>query len=215
VLQVAWNRGLGGFSAPVGRKRPGLHRDEVDDAAEGLLFADRQLNGDDGAAEDAAQRFDRPIDAGALTVETVQNDDPGDLELFRSGPDFFRGHLRTVHGVDDDQRGVDDTKRGSRIAEEVGHPRRVDEVDFLSVPLGVGEAGRERVLAGDFFFVVVGDRSAVVHATEPVDGAGVEQQRSRQLCLPGAAMTDQRDVSDALGIVHLHRRVPSWVSGVC
>ena len=88
------------------------------------------------------------------------------------------------------------------------HPRRVDEVDLVLVPLGVGEAAGEGVLAGDLFFVVVGDRRAVVHAPEAVDGAGVEEQRRNQLRLPGAGMTDQRDVSDAGGIVDLHRNSP-------
>ena len=58
------------------------------------------------------------------------------------------------------------------------------------------------MLAGDRFFVVVGDRGALVDPAEPVDGAGVEQQRSGQLRLPGAAVTDERHVPDALA----HRR---------
>ena len=64
-----------------------------------------------------------------------------------------------------------------RIAQEIRHARRVDEVDLVLVPLDVGEAAGQRVLAGDFFFVVIRDRRPVVHAAEPVDGAGVEEQR--------------------------------------
>ena len=55
----------------------------------------------------------------------------------------------------------------------------------------------EGVLAGDLFFVVVGDRRAVVHAAEAVDSAGIEQQRGEQLRLAGAAMADERDISQA------------------
>ncbi len=60
------------------------------------------------------------------------------------------------------------------------------------------------MLAGDFFFVVVGDRRALVNPTEAIDSAGIEEQRGEQLRLPGAAMADQRDVPQALGVINLH-----------
>ena len=44
---------------------------------------------------------------------------------------------------------------------------------FVLVPLGVGEAGRQRVLAGDFFFVEVGDGRAFVDLAEAIDHAGI------------------------------------------
>jgi hypothetical protein len=65
------------------------------------------------------------------------------------------------------------------------------------------------VLAGDFFFVEVGDGRPVVDAAEAVDGAGIEQQRGEELRFAGAAMTDQRDISQALSIIDLHTRAPS------
>ena len=75
----------------------------------------------------------------------------------------------------------------------------------MLVPLGVGEAGGQGVLAGDFFFVVVGDRRAFVDLAEPVDRAGIEQQGRDELCLAGAAVADERDVSQSW-----RRRRPSW-----
>ena len=87
-------------------------------------------------------------------------------------------------------------------------PGRVDEVDLLLVPLGVGEAGRQRVLAGDFFFVEVGDGRAFVDLAEAVDHAGVDEDGGGELRLAGTAVTDERDVSDAGGVVDLHRRSP-------
>ena len=56
----------------------------------------------------------------------------------------------------------------------------------------------------DFFIVVIGHRGSFVHATEPIDRAGVEQHRGGELCLPGAAMTDQCDVPDAYCVIDLH-----------
>ena len=60
------------------------------------------------------------------------------------------------------------------------------------------------MLAGDFFFVEVGDGGAVIDAAEAVDSAGVEQQRGEQLRLAGAAMADQGDISQALSVIDLH-----------
>ena len=79
---------------------------------------------------------------------------------------------------------------------------------FVLVPLEVGERGGERVLAGDRFFVVVGDRRAFVDLAESVDGAGVEQQRRDQLRLARAAVSDERHVPDAGRVEDLHTGNP-------
>jgi hypothetical protein len=65
------------------------------------------------------------------------------------------------------------------------------------------------VLAGDGFFVVVGDGRAIVDTTEAVHSAGVEQQRGEELCFAGARVTDKGDVSEGLRVIDLHGRVPS------
>ena len=78
----------------------------------------------------------------------------------------------------------------------------------MLVPLGVGEAGRERVLAGDLFFVEIGDRRALVDLAEPVHHAGVGEDGGGELGLAGSAVTDERDVSDAGGVVDLHTGGP-------
>ena len=79
---------------------------------------------------------------------------------------------------------------------------------LLLVPLRIGEAGGERVLAGDFFFVEVGDRRAFVDFAEAVDHAGVDEDGRGELRFAGAAVTDERDIADAGGVVDLHRRAP-------
>ena len=96
-------------------------------------------------------------------------------------------------------------QRRARVAQEIRHAGRVDEVDLVLVPLDVGEAARQRVLARDLLFVVVGHRRPVVHAPESVHRAGIEQQRRDELCLAGAAMADEGDISD-----DWERRRPSY-----
>ena len=94
--------------------------------------------------------------------------------------------------------------RRARVAEEVAEARRVDQVDFGLVPLGVGEAGRQRVLPGDLFFVVVGDGVALVHLPEAVHHAGGKEQRRNQLSLAASSVSDDSDIPDVGGLVDLH-----------
>ena len=75
-------------------ERPRLHRHQVDDAVERLLFADRQLDRDDGAAEHAAQRLERAVEAGALAVEPVEDDDARHARAPRPRPTSFRSTPR-------------------------------------------------------------------------------------------------------------------------
>ena len=158
-------------AACIGLEDERLLRDEIDDALEVLLLANRQLDRDHRAIARFAERLKRSIEARALAIEAVQHDQARQPELLRSVPHFFGLHHDAGNGVDDDQRRVCDLQRRARVGEEVAHPGRVDEIDLLLVPLGVGEAGGERVLAGYFLFVEVGDRRAFIDLAEAIDYA--------------------------------------------
>ncbi len=206
VGNVRRNLGLRGLSARVGGVGPRLHRHEVDHAAKRLLFADRELNRDDRAPEHAAQRLHGSLEARTLAIEPVEDDDSRYAELLGRRPHLFGRNLRARNGIDHDERRVCNPKRRARVAQEIGDPRSVDDVDLGLVPLGAGEAGCEGVLAGNRFFVVIRHRGAVVHPSQPVDGSGIEQQRRQQLGLARPAVADERDISEALGVIDLHRQ---------
>ena len=153
---------------------------------------------------DAAQRLERAVEAGALAVEPVQRDQPRHRQLVRRLPDFLGRDFDAVQRVDHDQCGVGHAQRRARVAQEVRQPRRVDEIDLGLVPLGVGDAGGQGVLAGDLFFVVVRDRRALVHLAEPVDGPRIEEEGGDELRLSGSGVADQRHVPQAGGVIDLH-----------
>ncbi len=208
ALQLRRHRRLGRLAAAVGRKRVHFHRDEIDDSAKGFFFANRNLNRNHRAAKDRAQRVECARHAGPLAIEPVQDHDLRRFHLLGHRPDFFGRDLGARDRIDDHEGRIRHAQRRARVAQKVRHARRVDEVDLRLVPLDVGEAGGECVLAGDFFLVEIGHRRAFVDATEAVDGTGVEQQRREQLRLAGAAMADQRDIPHALSVVDLHRQSP-------
>src|SRR5262249_42860261 len=87
---------------------------------------------------------------------------------------------------------------------EVADARRIDEVDLLLVPLRVCEAGRQRVLARDLFFVEIGHGRPVIDLAESIDHAGIGEDGRGELCFPGSAVADDRDVPDGSGVVNLH-----------
>ena len=68
-----------------------------------------------------------------------------------------RHSVGEVADVDADERAFGDAERRPGVAEEVGEARRVDDVDLGFLPFEAGEAGGERVLAGDFFVIEVRD----------------------------------------------------------
>ena len=150
------------------------------------------------------ERLQRSLEAGALAVDPVQDDEARQPELVGGGPDFLGLHHDAGHGVDDDDRGVGDGERRARVAQEVADARRVDEIDFLFIPFGIRQAGGERMFPRDFFFVEVGHGRAFVDLAEAVDHAGIGEHRRRELSLPRSAVADERDVSDGRSVVHLH-----------
>src|SRR5207302_10454277 len=105
----------------------------------------------------------------------------------------------------DDDGGVGNGERRTRIAQKVADAGRIDQIDFLFVPLRIREAGRERMLPRDLFVVEVGDRRALVDLAEPVHHARVGERRRCELRLARSAMADERDVSDAGRIIDLHK----------
>src|SRR3977135_720193 len=66
---------LGHLPAAVGGKCERLHAHQVDDAGEGPLVADGELDRNDLARAIAAQRLERALEARALALQTIHDDD--------------------------------------------------------------------------------------------------------------------------------------------
>ena len=179
-----------------------------------LFLADRQLDRHDLTRAVAMQRFERALQAGPFAIEPAEHHDSRQVGGGRVRPQLLGLHFDAVHRVHHHHGGLDHAQRRARVGEEVGHPGGVDEVDLGFEPLGVRQARGQGMLADDGFVVEVGDRGAVVHLSQPVDGAGSEQHGRDQLCLAAPAVPDDGHVSDGAGVVDLHRGIPpgppSW-----
>ena len=124
-----------------------------------------------------AHRLERPEEVGPLAVEHVHDDDAGDVPVLAAVPGPPRADLDAHHAADDDQLALDDAQRGDRVALEAGVARRVDQVDLPLLPLAVAERGRQRHLPPVLVLVPVGDGRPLLDRAEPVDRAGLEEQR--------------------------------------
>ena len=82
----------------------------------------------------------RTLEAGALAIEPVHDDEPRQAGFLGGVPRFFGLYLHARHCIDDDQSGIGDAERRARVRKKVRDARRVDEIDLRLVPFGVGEA---------------------------------------------------------------------------
>ena len=64
------------------------------------------------------------------------------------------------------------------------------------------------MLAGDLFFVEVGDGRAFVDLAEPVDRSGREEHCGDELRFAASTVADQGHVPDSGGVIDLHKGYP-------
>src|SRR5207245_2785001 len=117
------------------RVRHGAKLHEVDVAAKARLLAERDLERDEAPLEATRERLDRPVEVGALAVETVDDDRARQAVFGRELPDLLRLHLNAGDGVHDDDRGFDHPQPGARVRYKVAVSGRIDEGDSVSLPI--------------------------------------------------------------------------------
>ena len=115
-----------------------LHADQVDDALEALLDADRDLDRHGIGAEPVLDHVDAAPEIGAGAVELVDEADPRHLVAVGLAPDRLGLGLDTGHAVEDHDRAVEHAEAALDLDREVHVPGRIDDVDAMVVP----EAGR-------------------------------------------------------------------------
>ena len=203
LLQVGGDLDLGAVVAAVPAVAVGLHVDEIDDAGDVVLGADRDLRGDDVRAEGVLAGLQRAEEVGALAVEHVHEDHPREVELLGARPQPPRAHLDAHDAVDDEDRRLGDAHRAQRVGDEARLAGRVEEVDLAPLPLERAQRQRDRHLARLLVGLGVRHGRAVEHGAQPVRRAGLEQECLVQRRLAAAAMADQSYVADAVSrLVH-------------
>ena len=181
-----------GFGAP----HLGVHLHQVDDAGEVALRADRQLDRNHVGAEALFHGAHREVEVGAQLVHLVDEADAGDVVLVGLAPHLLGLRLDTLFAVEHRHRAVEHAQRTLHLDGEVDVAGGVDDVDLVVAP----ETGRRSGGDGDTTLLLllhpVHDGGTVVHFTDLVADAGVEEDALGRRRLAGIDVRHDADVAD-------------------
>ena len=171
-----------------------LHLDEVDDALELVLAADRDLDRHGVRAEAVLDRLDAAPEVGAGAVELVDEAEARHAVAVGLAPDRLGLRLDTGHAVEDDDRAVEHAQAALDLDREVHVPGRIDDVDAMIAP----ERRRRRGRDGDPPLLLLGHpvhrRGAFMDLADLVDLLRVEEDPLGHGRLAGVDMRDDSDV---------------------
>ncbi len=185
------------------------HLDQVDDAAEVLLLADRQLHGDGTCAEPVDHRLDGCEEVGADAVHLVHEGDARHAVAVGLAPDGLRLRLDAGDGVEDGHRAVEHAERALHLDGEVHVPGRIDNVHPEVAPERRRRRRRDRDPALLLLDHPVHDRGALVHLAHLVGAARVVEDPLRRRGLARVDVGHDPDVAHVVerdgSLGHLHR----------
>ena len=172
------------------------HLDQVDDADEGVLGADRELDDERLRLEAVDDRVDREVEVGAELVHLVDEADARDVVLVGLTPHGLGLGLDALLAVEDGDGAVEDAERALDLDGEVDVTGGVDDVDLVLVPEAGDGGGRDRDAALLLLLHPVRGRGAVVDLTDLVVDARVEQDALGRRRLAGIDVSHDADVAD-------------------
>ncbi len=206
-----------GLHVPVDR----LHLEQVDDAFEMVLGADRQLHRHRVRTQARLELTDDLVEVRAGAVHLVDERNARHTILVGLTPDGLGLRLHAADSAQHEHRAVEHAQRTLDFDREVDVPWRIDDVEAVlrerqihALPETRGRGGRDRDPALLFLLHPVHRRSTLVHFANLVIDSGVEKDAFRGRSLPcidvshDAEVTIAVDWSDAC---HLDNPQPSSV----
>jgi hypothetical protein len=187
----------------------GLHANQVDDAHEVVLSANRQLDDKRGGTELGLDGVDGVVEVGAELVHLVDEADARHAILVGLAPHSLGLRLHAFLAIEDGDGAIEHAKRTLHLGGEVDVAGGVDDVDLELllgiVRLAIPEAGGRGGLDGDAALLLlrheVHGRSAVVGLADLVVLARVEQNTLGRRGLTGIDMSHDADVADLVEVV--------------
>ena len=182
----------------------GLVVHEIDDPAEVVLFADRDLHRDRRAAEALLQLGHRAVEVGVLAIHQCEMEQDRPFHLGGGLPQLFGVDLNAGDTVHAQQDGVGSVEGCSRLGEEDAHARAVEQVDLVLVPGCEAGGQTDRETARDLLVVEVCRGVAVFDALLSIGHpAGVEQTVDER-CLADGVVADNREIAQKIRALYLH-----------
>jgi hypothetical protein len=185
----------------------GLHAEQVDDALELRLRADRDLDRDGVRAQARLHRLHRSGEVRADAIHLVDERDPRHGVLVGLAPDGLRLRLDARDGVKERDRAVEHPQRALDLDGEVDVTGRVDDVDAVPAPLAGRRGRRDRDAALLLLLHPVHRGGALVDLADLVGPAGVVQDPLSRRRLAGV---DVRHDPDVPGLVERECTWHGW-----
>ena len=176
----------------------GLHLDQVDDADEVALAADRQLDRQRVGPSRSFIVSHRVEEVGAGAVHLVDVGEARDPVLVGLAPDRLRLGLDPGDGVEDGDRAVEDAQAALDLDREVDVAGRVDDVDPVALPLAGGRGRGDRDPPLLLLLHPVHDGGALVDLADFVRAAGVVEDALGRRRLTGVDVRHDPDVAGFL-----------------
>ena len=172
-----------------------LHLEQVDDAAEVRLGADRQLDRNSVAAQALVHHVDNVVEVRAHDVHLIDVDHAGNIVVVSLSPDRLGLRLHAALGTKDRHAAVEHAQAALDLNGEVDVARGVDDVDAVALPEASGRSARDRDAALLLLRHPVHGGGAFMGLTELVVDARVEQNTFRRGRLTGVDVRHDANVS--------------------
>ena len=172
-----------------------LHLEQVDDAAEVRLGADRQLNRNSVAAQALVHHVDNVVEICAHDIHLVDVDHAGNIVMVSLSPDRLGLRLNAALGTKDRHAAIKHAQAALDLNGEVDVARGVDDIDAVALPEASGRSARDRDAALLLLRHPVHGGGAFMGLTELVVDARVEQNAFRRGRLTGVDVRHDANVS--------------------
>ena len=171
-----------------------LHLDQVDDALEIGLRADRDLQRHGARAQPLADAVQHVLKVRTILVHLVDEANARNFVLVALPPHRLGLRLHSRNGIEQRHRAIQHAKRALHFGREVHVTRSVDNVDAIVAPHTCCGRGRNGDAALLLLLHVVHGRGALMHFADAVRDARVEQDALCRCRLSGVDVRHDSDV---------------------
>ena len=183
-----------------------LHLNQVDDALEFVLRADRQLNRNSVALQTLVHHVDYVVEVSAHDVHFIDINHTRNLILISLSPYSFCLRFYTALCAQYSNRTVQHTQRTLNFYCEVNVSRGVDDVDSVTCPVCSSCSRCDCDTTFLLLFHPVHSSGTLVGLTDLMVDTGVEQNTLGSGCLTGIDVRHDTDISGFFqGTISSHR----------
>ena len=195
ILHIIGNRHLIGDLSKVVLIDDRFHLDEINDAGERILRADRQLDCHRICLQALLHHLDDVKEVRARDVHLVDISHARDIVLLRLTPDRLRLRLDAASGRQDGNSAIENAQRALHLDCEVNVTGRINDVNAMILPMAGRRSRRDRDAALLFLRHPVHRGSAIMNLTDLMCNARIEEDTLCRRCLSGIDVSHDADIA--------------------